>query len=50
MISASAAVLRAGDQPHVIEDVTLDDPGPDQIVVQVAATGFCHSDAVARAV
>ncbi|HZB51339.1 MAG TPA: NAD(P)-dependent alcohol dehydrogenase [Mycobacteriales bacterium] len=49
MISASAAVLRAGDQPHVIEDVTLDDPGPDQIVVQVAATGFCHSDAVARA-
>lgn len=49
MIRASAAVLRAGDQPHQIEDVTLDEPGADQIVVQVAATGFCHSDAVARA-
>lgn len=49
MISASAAVLRAGDQPYTIEDVTLDQPGADQIVVRVAATGFCHSDAVARA-
>ena len=49
MISASAAVLRAGDRPHTIEEVTLDEPGADQIVVQVAATGFCHSDAVARA-
>lgn len=49
MISASAAVLRAGDRPYTIEEVTLDEPGADQIVVQVTATGFCHSDAVARA-
>lgn len=49
MISASAAVLRAGDRPYAIEEVILDEPGADQIVVQVAATGFCHSDAVARA-
>ncbi|MBB5805641.1 aryl-alcohol dehydrogenase [Saccharothrix ecbatanensis] len=48
MISASAAVLRAGDRPYTIEEVTLDQPGEDQIVVRVAATGFCHSDAVAR--
>lgn len=49
MIRASAAVLRALDRPHTIEEVTLEEPGEDQIVVQVAATGFCHSDAVARA-
>lgn len=48
MISAAAAVLRAGDRPYTIEEVTLDQPGEDQIVVRVAATGFCHSDAVAR--
>ncbi|MBL1095968.1 NAD(P)-dependent alcohol dehydrogenase [Streptomyces coffeae] len=48
MLSASAAVLRAGDQPYTIEEVTLDQPADDQLVVRVTATGFCHTDAVAR--
>ncbi|MFC5286613.1 NAD(P)-dependent alcohol dehydrogenase [Actinokineospora guangxiensis] len=49
MISATAAVLRAGDEPYSVEEVTLDEPGADQVVVRVTATGFCHTDAVARA-
>ncbi|UIX29173.1 NAD(P)-dependent alcohol dehydrogenase [Streptomyces sp. GQFP] len=49
MINASAAVLRAKDGPHAVEEVTLDAPGEDQIVVRIAAAGFCHSDVLPRA-
>lgn len=43
-----AAVLRAADQPYRIEEVELAAPGPDQILVRIVATGFCHSDAIPR--
>ncbi|MDZ4279123.1 MAG: Zn-dependent alcohol dehydrogenase [Dehalococcoidia bacterium] len=39
-----AAVLREQKQPLVIEEVTLDDPGPGQVLVKTAAAGVCHSD------
>ena len=39
-----AAVLREVKQPLVIEEVTLDDPGPGQLLVKTAASGVCHSD------
>ena len=43
-ISAHAAILRAFDEPLVIEEIALDDPGPGEVVVRLAATGVCHSD------
>lgn len=43
-ITTRAAVLRAYQEPLVIEDITLDDPGPGEVVVRLAATGVCHSD------
>ena len=39
-----AAVLRELKKPLVIEEVTLDEPGPRQVLVKTAATGACHSD------
>lgn len=39
-----AAVLRAAPGPLVIEELTLDDFGPRDVVVRVAAAGLCHSD------
>ena len=39
-----AAVLREVKKPLVIEDVTIDDPGPGQVLVKTAASGVCHSD------
>jgi len=39
-----AAVLREVNKPLVIEEVTLDEPGPGQVLVKTAATGCCHSD------
>lgn len=39
-----AAVVRAFGQPLVIEEVTVPEPGPGQILVQYLATGVCHTD------
>ncbi len=39
-----AAILREVKKPLTIEEITLDDPGPGQVLVKTAATGACHSD------
>lgn len=47
-----AAVLRASglpapyaaSAPLAIEEVTLDAPGPGEVLVRIAAAGLCHSD------
>jgi S-(hydroxymethyl)glutathione dehydrogenase/alcohol dehydrogenase len=39
-----AAVLFESPGKLRIEDVTLDDPRPHEVVVRVGATGLCHSD------
>jgi len=38
-----AAVLREAKKPLVIEEVSIDDPGPGQILVKTGASGVCHS-------
>ncbi|WP_432533080.1 NAD(P)-dependent alcohol dehydrogenase [Kineococcus arenarius] len=42
--SASAAVLHGENQPFVVEDVVLDDPRPDEVLVRVVAAGVCGTD------
>jgi S-(hydroxymethyl)glutathione dehydrogenase / alcohol dehydrogenase len=39
-----AAVCHAFSAPLVVEDVTLDRPGPDEVHVRVTACAVCHSD------
>ena len=39
-----AAVLYEINEPLNIEDVTLDDPQENEILVKLEATGVCHSD------
>jgi S-(hydroxymethyl)glutathione dehydrogenase/alcohol dehydrogenase len=43
-VDARAAVLWDVHKPWKIEDITLDDPGPNEVVVQLVASGLCHSD------
>ena len=38
------AVLYEANTPLQIEEVTLDGPKDDEVLVQVTATGACHSD------
>ncbi|MCZ8179860.1 MAG: alcohol dehydrogenase AdhP [Rhizobium sp.] len=39
-----AAVVREFGKPLVIEERTIPDPGPGQILVKYEATGVCHTD------
>jgi propanol-preferring alcohol dehydrogenase len=39
-----AAVVRSFDHPLVVEDVPTPEPGPEQVLVRVEASGLCHTD------
>ena len=39
-----AAVLAGVNQPFVIEELELDPPGAGEALIQMVATGVCHSD------
>ncbi|MFD1342117.1 NAD(P)-dependent alcohol dehydrogenase [Litorisediminicola beolgyonensis] len=45
-LNIQAAVARKQDGDLSIEDLTLDDPRDDEILVKVVATGVCHTDLV----
>lgn len=44
MPSMKAAVMRANNAPLEIEEVTIDDPGPGEVLLKTSASGICHSD------
>jgi Zn-dependent alcohol dehydrogenase len=39
-----AAVMSAAGQPLRVTEVSLDSPGPGEVLVRLKATGVCHSD------
>ena len=39
-----AAVLREGGQPFTVEELELEEPRNDEVLVRVVATGMCHTD------
>ena len=42
--TARAAIMAAVGDPLVIDEVTLDPPGPGKVRVSITASGVCHSD------
>ena len=46
--NAIAAVVRESGGPFIVEEVNLEDPRPDEVLVKVAAAGICHTDIVCR--
>jgi aryl-alcohol dehydrogenase len=38
------AVCRAGSDLFRLEDLTIEDPRPDEVLVRFTATGLCHTD------
>lgn len=38
--------MRAPGEPLIVEQVEVDQPGPDEVVIRVVAAGVCHSDLV----
>ncbi|HYB43409.1 MAG TPA: NAD(P)-dependent alcohol dehydrogenase [Candidatus Methylomirabilis sp.] len=45
---ATAAVVHGRGQPFVVEPIDVADPGPDQVLVRLVATGICHTDMAFR--
>jgi len=39
-----AAVVHSFDKPLVVEDVPIPEPGPEQVLVRIEASGLCHTD------
>jgi aryl-alcohol dehydrogenase len=40
----TAAVLAGLGQDFVLQDLTLADPAPDEVVIEIAGVGLCHTD------
>jgi aryl-alcohol dehydrogenase len=43
-----AAVTESQGAPFTIQELTLDDPGPHEVLVRVEAAGICHTDLIIR--
>ncbi len=43
-----AAVVRETSGPFKIEEIELDDPREDEVVVRIVGTGICHTDLAGR--
>jgi Zn-dependent alcohol dehydrogenase len=44
----TAAVVEEQDGPFVLQPLELDEPGPGEVLVELVATGICHTDGLAR--
>lgn len=44
----TAAVAREKEQPFSLENLELEGPRDDEVVVRVVATGMCHTDLIVR--
>ena len=44
LIEGQAAVLNEAGRDVEIEEITVDDPGPGEVRVKLAASGVCHTD------
>lgn len=47
-IHARAAVVRDNGLPMTIEKVVVGPPGPGEVLIEIVATGICHTDMVMR--
>ncbi len=43
-----AAVIHEKDAPFALEEVELDEPHPNEVLVRMVATGLCHTDLSVR--
>jgi len=48
MMEIRAATIRQKGGPFRTENLTLDEPRPEEVLIRIVATGMCHTDMVAR--
>jgi Zn-dependent alcohol dehydrogenase len=44
-----ALVVEAKDAPFKLQEIELAEPGRGEVLVRIAASGVCHTDAITRA-
>jgi S-(hydroxymethyl)mycothiol dehydrogenase len=42
--TARGVIARTPGEPAVVEEFTIDDPGPNEVLVRILASGVCHTD------
>lgn len=42
--TARGAIARVPGEPVTIEEFTIEDPGPNEVLVRILASGVCHTD------
>jgi len=47
-MNIQAAVVREKSGPFVMEDIELDEPRADEVIVRVVSAGICHTDLIPR--
>lgn len=47
-MNIKAAVVREAGGPFLIEDIELEEPRADEVLVKIVSSGLCHTDLVAR--
>ncbi|MEO6472556.1 MAG: NAD(P)-dependent alcohol dehydrogenase [Aeromicrobium sp.] len=47
-MKVQAAVLREADKPFLVEQLDLEDPRDDEVLVRIVAAGLCHTDLLSR--
>ena len=47
-MNIKAAVVREAGGPFKIEDIELEEPRADEVLVKIVSSGLCHTDLVAR--
>jgi aryl-alcohol dehydrogenase len=48
MVRATAAVVEEANGPFTLQEIEVDEPRRDEVLVRVVATGLCHTDLGAR--
>ncbi len=43
-ITARGVIARIPGEPAMVEEFTIDDPGPNEVLVRILASGVCHTD------
>ena len=46
--SVRAAVVREKGGPFIVEELRLEEPRDEEVLVRIVATGMCHTDMVVR--
>ena len=47
-MNIKAAVVRENSGPFVMEEIQLDEPRADEVIVRVVSAGICHTDLIPR--